>query len=89
MDDDIPIVQEQPPRGRIPLPVEQGAPLLVKAGLYPFPDGQQLALALPTTEHKIVGERAEAPDVQQDNIAGLLIRGRLYCFPGPVYCVQP
>jgi hypothetical protein len=51
-------------------------------------DGFYLAVAIGTADYKIVGEGANLPGIQDNNILSQLVRSRFNCLPGYFYRFQ-
>ena len=77
MDDDVVEVEQQPAGVDIPFVVVGQHAFM----LQPVPDfvidGGKLPLGLAAAQHEVVGEAADLANVQQNNVARLLVGGSL------------
>jgi hypothetical protein len=88
MDDDIAVIEQQPAG-------VQRALLVVRLDFLPFEaftdlvlDGAELSLAFPAADDEVVAKTAQLADIQQDDVAGLLIAGRFRGPAGYFQCFQ-
>ena len=88
MDYDIAAIQEHPPRVHIPLLTKVQVGFPAQSFVDSFEDGLNLAGALAATDDKVVGEAAQPPDVQHDDVCGLLVGGCFYRLASYLRCFQ-
>ena len=53
------------------------------------PDRVDLTLAASAADYEIIGQQGDFAQVQQNNVAGLLLRGEIDDLPGEVLRLQP
>jgi hypothetical protein len=86
--DDIAVVDEQPAGVQRALLVMRRYLLSLEAPADLILNSADLPLAFPATDYEVVGKAAQVADIQQDDVAGLFIAGRLRGPSGYFECLQ-
>jgi hypothetical protein len=81
-------VEENPSRISNPFNVRRDNAVTLQLFTNFLPDSFNLAGALSTANNKIIGEGANLPRIQHDNIISLFIRSSLNCLPRYFYRLQ-
>lgn len=78
MHDHVAVVQQHPPRVTLTLGVQRLSPELLEHFLAQvFEDGGCLPVTARGADHEVVGNQRDAADIEQDNVAGELVRDQV------------
>src|SRR5215213_9224116 len=77
VDDDRPEVDQDPVRGRRPLPADRLRALIPQAADDAARDRLELPFGAAGADHEVVGHRRQLAEVEQDDVGGLLVLGQL------------
>ena len=83
MDDNVSVVNQQPPRIYGTFMVVRRYPFFLQSMLDFFKNGAYLPVGFPGADNKVIGKGAYFSGIQQHDIAGLLITGgsdRFTCY---------
>jgi hypothetical protein len=90
MHDDIAVVEDHPARRRSTFAPQWTSVRSVSDPVHDVVENRvDLALAVAATDNEIIGQQRDLAQVQQDDVAGLLLRGEIDDLPGEVLCLQP